>query len=192
LRTYRSLFVQGRGSFRKELAACLRGGRADSVEISERPPGVADDAVPGFWEADLLMGKNDRSAVGTLVERDTRYALLLHLPDGHDAVHVLTAMRAAIATLPEKLQQSAVWEVDTSLSIYFSNPRSPWRPGSNEITNGLLRQWMPKDTNLRVHSAADLAEFESLLNGRPRKTLDYLKPCERLPALFATSRERGW
>jgi len=210
---YQSLYVQGRGALRKELAACLRSGRAtrrprsrleqrggrivDKVMISERPAEVADRAVPGHWEGDLLMGKDNRSAVGTLVERSTRYVLLLHLPDNHSAEAVRQAMTEAIQRLPESLRRSITWDqgtemaqhaqfsVDTGVQIYFCDPHSPWQRGSNENTNGLLRQWMPKSTDLSVHSAADLAEIERKLNGRPRKTLGYLTPAEKLAELLA-------
>jgi IS30 family transposase len=209
---YQSLYVQGRGALRKELAACLRSGRAvrrpqsrleqrghiaDMVMISERPAEVDDRAVPGHWEGDLIMGKNNRSAVGTLVERSTRYVLLLHLPDGHGASAVRQAMTTAILTLPDKLRRSITWDqgremtqhvqfsVDTGVQIYFCDPHSPWQRGSNENTNGLLRQWMPKGTDLSVHTAADLAEIERKLNGRPRQTLGFLKPSEKLAELLA-------
>jgi IS30 family transposase len=210
---YQSLYVQGRGALRKELAACLRSGRAvrrprcrleqrgriaDMVMISQRPAEVDDRAVPGHWEGDLILGKNNRSAVGTLVERSTRYVLLLHLPDGHGATQVRQAMTAAILTLPDKLRRSITWDqgsemsqhvkfsVDTGVQIYFCDPHSPWQRGSNENTNGLLRQWMPKGTDLSVHTAADLAEIERKLNGRPRQTLGFLKPSEKLAELLAT------
>jgi IS30 family transposase len=210
---YQSLYVQGRGALRKELAACLRSGRAarrprsrlehrgqiaDMVMISERPAEADDRAVPGHWEGDLIMGKDNRSAVGTLVERATRYVLLLHLPDGHGAAAVRQAMTAAIQTLPDKLRRSITWDqgkemshhvqfsVDTGVQIYFCDPHSPWQRGSNENTNGLLRQWMPKGTDLSVHTAADLAEIERKLNGRPRETLGFLKPCEKLAEVLAT------
>jgi IS30 family transposase len=209
---YQSLYVQGRGALRKELAACLRSGRAtrrsrsrleqrgrivDKVMISERPAEVADRAVPGHWEGDLIMGKDNRSAVGTLVERSTRYVLLLHLRDDHSADTVRQAMTKAIQRLPESLRRSITWDqgtemaqhaqfsIDTGVQIYFCDPHSPWQRGSNENTNGLLRQWMPKSTDLSVHTAADLAEIERKLNGRPRKTLGYLTPAEKLDELLA-------
>jgi IS30 family transposase len=211
---YRSLYVQGRGELRRELVRCLRSGRAerrpqgrsdqrgqipDMVMISARPPEAADRAVPGHWEGDLLMGKNNRSAVGTLVERSTRYVLLLHLPRGKNATDVRAAMEAAIATLPAKLARSITWDqgkemiqhkeftVATGIPIYFCDPHSPWQRGSNENTNGLLRQYMPKGTDLSKLTRADLDEFERSINGRPRKTLDYLKPCEKLNELIATT-----
>jgi IS30 family transposase len=211
---YRSLYVQGRGELRRELARCLRRGRAqrrpqgrletrgtipDMVMISERPAEVADRAVPGHWEGDLIMGKNNRSAVGTLVERSTRYVLLLHLPNGKSATDVRAAMEAAIATLPAKLARSLTWDqgtemaqhkeftIATGIPIYFCDPHSPWQRGANENTNGLLRQYMPKGTDLSKLTRADLDEIERSINGRPRKTLDYLKPCEKLAELIATT-----
>jgi transposase, IS30 family len=209
---YQSLYVQGRGGLRKELAACLRTGRAvrrsgsrlerrgripDMVMIIQRPAEAADRAVPGHWEGDLIIGKGGKSAVGTLVERATRYVLLLHLPDDHGAEAVRLAMTAAIQTLPDKLWRSVTWDqgsemaqhaqfkIDTGIQIYFCDPHSPWQRGSNENTNGLLRQWMPKGTDLSVHTADDLREIERKLNGRPRETLGFLKPCEKLAEVLA-------
>jgi transposase, IS30 family len=211
---YRSLYVQGRGELRRELARCLRSGRAerrpqgqsdargqirDMVMISARPAEAQDRAVPGHWEGDLLMGKNNRSAVGTLVERSTRYVLLLHLPKGRNATDVRRAMEAAIATLPAKLARSVTWDqgkemaqhkdftVATGIPVYFCDPHSPWQRGSNENTNGLLRQYMPKGTDLSKLTRGDLDEIERSLNGRPRKTLDWLKPHEKLNELIATT-----
>jgi IS30 family transposase len=209
---YKSLFVQGRGALRRELTACLRSGRVvrrprrsverrgrltDMVMISARPAEVEDRAVPGHWEGDLIVGPKTRSAVGTLVERSTRYVLLLHLPDGHTADKVRIAMTNAIGRLPAELTQSITWDqgsemaqhrtftVDTGIQVYFCDPHSPWQRGSNENTNGLLRQFLPKGTDLSVHSAADLHEIERKLNGRPRETLGWLKPCEKLEELLA-------
>ena len=209
---YQSLFVQGRGELRRELTRCLRTGRAarrprkgvdkgghlrDMVSISARPAEVVDRAVPGHWEGDLIMGKNNKSAVGTLVERATRYVLLLHLPEGRDALHVDRAMRQAIATLPGELFRTITWDqgkemalhatftIDTGIQVYFCDPHSPWQRGSNENTNGLLRQYMPKGTDLSVHSAEDLARIARSLNNRPRKTLGYMKPSEKLAELLA-------
>jgi transposase, IS30 family len=209
---YQSLFVQGRGELRKELHRCLRTGRArrrprsrlenrgrvpNMVNISERPAEVEDRAVPGHWEGDLIIGKNLASAVGTLVERTTRFVLLLHLPNGRTAEEVNTAMKKAIKGLPEELFRTLTWDqgremcshaqlsIDTGIDIYFCDPHSPWQRGSNENTNGLLRQYMPKGTDLSVHSEADLARFARGLNNRPRKTLGFMKPSERLAELFA-------
>ena len=211
---YQSLFVQGRGELRRELHRCLRTGRAtrrprrrDGTEtrgripgmvmISERPAEVEDRAVPGHWEGDLILGKNNKSAVGTLVERATRYVLLLHLPDGRDADQVDAAMRRAIAKLPGELFRTITWDqgkemvrhaqftIDTGIQIYFCDPHSPWQRGSNENTNGLLRQYMPKGTDLRVHTEADLDRFARSLNNRPRETLGFMKPSERLTELLA-------
>ena len=208
---YQSLYVQGRGELRRELTRCLRSGRAQRrsqhgaggariagmVSISERPAEVEDRAVPGHWEGDLIMGRNNRSAVGTLVERSTRYVLLLHLPHGRDAIHVEAAMRHAIAKLPEQLVRTITWDqgaemarhVDfttaTGIPIYFCDPHSPWQRGTNENTNGLLRQYMPKGTDLSLLSEADLDRFAANLNDRPRATLGYMKPSERLAELLA-------
>jgi IS30 family transposase len=209
---YQSLFVQGRGELRRELHRCLRSGQAHrrprgrvetrgqipgKVMISERPAEIEDRAVPGHWEGDLIIGKNGRSAVGTLVERTTRFVMLLHLPDGRDGDKVTEAMKQAIATLPRVLFRTVTWDqgkelaghaqftIDTHIAVYFCDPHSPWQRGSNENTNGLLRQYMPKSTDLSVHSAEDLAEIARSLNNRPRKTLGYLKPSEKLTELLA-------
>lgn len=208
---YQSLFVQGRGELRRELARCLRSGRtarrhgpvekrgkiSNMVMISERPAEAEDRAVPGHWEGDLIIGAGNKSAVGTLVERSTRFLLLLHLPDGYAAVNVEKAMRKAIKKLPDELTRSVTWDqgsemashvsftVDTGIPVYFCDPHSPWQRGSNENTNGLLRQYMPKSTDLSQHSAADLVRFQRSLNGRPRKTLGYMKPSEKFAELVA-------
>lgn len=209
---YKSLYVQGRGELRRELARCLRSGRAQRkprgrtdrrgqipgmIMISERPAEVDDRAVPGHWEGDLIMGAGNRSAVGTLVERHTRYVMLLHLPDGHGAHEVNAAMAAAIEDLPAHLRRSITWDqgkelsehaaftVDTGIPIYFCDPHSPWQRGSNENTNGLLRQYMPKGTDLRQHSAEDLERFAHSLNHRPRKTLEWKDPAHKLAELVA-------
>jgi IS30 family transposase len=209
---YQALFVQGRGELRRELARCLRTGRAkrrsrhrpentgrikDMVMISERPGEAADRAVPGHWEGDLIIGKDCKSAVGTLVERSTRYVLLLHLPGGRGAESVDAAMRQAIATLPGELFRTITWDqgkeiachaqftIDTGIQVYFCDPHKPWQRGSNENTNGLLRQYLPKGTDLSAHSAGDIARIARSLNNRPRKTLGYMKPSEKLAELFA-------
>jgi transposase, IS30 family len=208
---YQSLFVQGRGELRRELARCLRSGRVkrqpkhrtkrkalkDMVMISARPAAVEDRAVPGHWEGDLIIGKEGASAVGTLVERTTRFVLLLHLPDDHGAAAVDQAMRRAISTLPGELFRTITWDqgrelalhasftVATGIQVYFCDPHSPWQRGSNENTNGLLRQYMPKSTDLSVHSPDDLAAIARSLNNRPRETLGYMKPSEKLAELFA-------
>jgi transposase, IS30 family len=209
---YQSLYVQGRGELRRELARCLRSGRAarrprrpaddrgkiaGKVMISERPAEAADRAVPGHWEGDLIIGKGNRTAVGTLVERSTRFLLLLHLPAGYAAERVEDAMRAAIGTLPAALARSVTWDqghemsrhaeftTATGIPVYFCDPHSPWQRGSNENTNGLLRQYMPKGTDLSLHDAAALAAIADSLNGRPRKTLGYMTPSEKLAELIA-------
>jgi IS30 family transposase len=211
---YQSLYVQGRGELRRELARCLRTKRAqrrpqgqtpnnrrvhNMVMISERPAEVADRAVPGHWEGDLIMGQDHRSAVGTLVERSTRYTLLLHLGAGKDGLSVKHAMQKAIATLPSQLVKTITWDqgaemarhleftVETDIPIYFCDPASPWQRGSNENTNGLLRQYMPKGTDLSVHTPEDLARIAKSLNNRPRKTLGFLKPSEKLAELIAAT-----
>jgi IS30 family transposase len=211
---YKSLYVQGRGELRRELARCLRTGRAqrrargrnapsgripDMVMISERPAEANDRAVPGHWEGDLIIGKDGRSAIGTLVERSTRYVMLLHLPTGRSAEAVRDAMTATIQTLPASLRRTLTWDqgvemaqhrtfsVDTGVQVYFCDPHSPWQRGSNENTNGLLRQYFPKGTDLSVHDAAALQAAADSLNGRPRETLAWKKPCEKLAELLATT-----
>jgi IS30 family transposase len=209
---YKSLFVQGRGELRRELTRCLRSGRAQRrpqgrvetrghipgmVMISERPQEIEDRAIPGHWEGDLIIGKNGDSQVGTLVERSTRYVMLLHLPDGRFPVQVDAAMRRAIRRLPKELFQTITWDqgkemhrhaeftVDTGVQIYFCDPRSPWQRGSNENTNGLLRQYMPKGTDLSTLSAQDLSRIARSLNDRPRETLGFMKPSEKLAEVLA-------
>jgi IS30 family transposase len=213
---YRALYVQGRGALRRELTACLRTGRAirrprrrvdgradpdrripDKVMISERPAEAADRAVPGHWEGDLILGKANRSAIGTLVERSTRFVLLLHLPGPADAVAVRDQIVATIGTLPAALRRSLTWDqglemrrhkeitIAADLPVYFCDPQSPWQRGSNENTNGLLRQYFPKGSDLSVHSPADLVAVADQLNGRPRKTLDFLKPAEVMAELLS-------
>jgi IS30 family transposase len=220
---YQSLYIQGRGALRRELTACLRTGRAlrvprartrrgksfvsDEILISERPAEAADRAVPGHWEGDLILGLGS-SAIGTLVERASRFTMLLHLPPtdgregprikngpaltGHGAEAVRDAIAAAITTLPEQLRRSLTWDqgaemaqhaqlrIDTGLQVYFCDPQSPWQRATNENTNGLLRQYFPKGTDLARHSADDLAAVAAALNTRPRKTLDWRTPAEVL------------
>jgi IS30 family transposase len=216
---YRSLFVQGRGELRRELTRCLRTGRAlrrpqrrtdhrrtpikDMVLISERPAEAADRAVPGHWEGDLILGKNGKTAIGTLVERSTRFCLLLHLPDGFDPLQVRDAMVATMGQLPTQLRRTLTWDqglemrrhreisVALDLPIYFCDPHSPWQRGSNENTNGLLRQYFPKGTDLSVHTAADLEFVAAELNGRPRMTLDWRHPGEALAELLSTPTDNG-
>ncbi len=228
---YQSLYVQGRGALRRELTACLRTGRAlrvprarvrgrgknfvtDEVMISQRPAEAADRAVPGHWEGDLIIGL-DSSAIGTLVERSSRFTMLLHLPplDGRDALRVKNgpalaghgaeavrdAIAATITALPQQLRRSLTWDqgaemaqhsqlrVDTGLEVYFCDPRSPWQRGSNENTNGLLRQYFPKGTDLARHSVEDLAAVAAALNTRPRKTLGWKTPAEVLDEHLATA-----
>jgi len=209
---YQSLFVQGRGELRRELARCLRSGRTsrrgqgreekrgkipDMVMIADRPAEIEDRAVPGHWEGDLILGANGQSAVGTLVERSTRFVLLLHLGKDRSAAAVEVAMRNVIATLPGELMRSVTWDqgkemanhrsitVATGVPIYFCDPHSPWQRGSNENTNGLLRQYMPKGTDLSKLSVGDLQRIQRSLNGRPRATLDYMMPVEKLAELVA-------
>ena len=209
---YQSLFVQGRGELRRELARCLRSGRtqrrphgrretrgrlAGMVMISDRPAEVADRAVPGHWEGDLILGKDHKSAVGTLVERTSRYTLLLHLPGGHDAASVDAAMRNAIQKLPGEFFRTITWDqgsemarhaaftVDTGIQIYFCDPHSPWQRPTNENTNGILRQYLPKGSDLSRYSEDDLDRIARSINNRPRGVLNYLKPSERLSQLLA-------
>ena len=209
---YQSLFVQGRGALRAELTRCLRTGRArrrpagrakpdgriaNMVLISERPAEIEDRAVPGHWEGDLIIGKANRSAIGTLVERQTRYVLLVALPHGRTAEAVRTALAERILTLPAQLRRSLTWDrgkemaehvrftVDTGVSVYFCDPHSPWQRGTNENTNGLLRQYFPKGTDLSVHSQVHLDAVARELNGRPRQTLGWMKPSEALAKVVA-------
>ena len=211
---YKSLYVQGRGELRRELARCLRTGRArryprrrgtqgfripDMIMISDRPAEVADRAVPGHWEGDLLMGKDGKSAIGTLVERSTRFVMLLHLPQGRSAERVRDQMTRVIQTLPEALRRSITWDqgsemtehalftVDTGIPIYFCDPHSPWQRGSNENTNGLLRQYFPKGTDLSVHGPDKLREVADSLNGRPRQTLNWMTPSEKLAEVLVAA-----
>lgn len=213
---YRELFVQGRGALRAELHQCLRTGRArrvsrsdarreqrsgrgqipDMVNIVEREEEVAGRRVPGHWEGDLIMGKNNASAIGTLVERVTGFTLLLHLPEGHSAQAVTAAITEAMAGLPAKLRRSLTWDQGkelsrhkqvaeaTGLKVYFCDPHSPWQRATNENTNGLLRQYFPKGTDLSAHSKEDLAWVQDQFNDRPRKRLDYARPSELINNLL--------
>ncbi|OUS96851.1 IS30 family transposase [Rhodococcus sp. NCIMB 12038] len=209
---YLSLYIQARGGLKRELTSALRTGRAlrkghrkpgerrgripNMVNVSERPSEAEDRKVPGHWEGDLIMGEGNRSAIGTLVERSSRFVMLLHLPGGHSAQNVREAMAAQIGELPEALARSVTWDqgtemtqhaqftVDTGVQIYFCDPHSPWQRGTNENTNGLLRQYFPKGTDLSVHSAEHLRFVADELNDRPRKTHDWHTPAEKLNELF--------
>ena len=211
---YQALYVQGRGALRRELARHLRTGRAlrrprrkdgerrgkipGMVNISERPAEAQDRAVPGHWEGDLIIGTRD-TAIGTLVERSTRFVLLLHLPAGHDTAAVADAMTAAMGSLPAQLRRSLAWDqgkemtgharisLATGLDIYFCDPHSPWQRGSNENTNGLLRQYFPKGTDLRAHSREHLEQVAAELNSRPRKTLGWKTPAQALDEFLAAA-----
>jgi len=214
---YQSIYVQGRGALRRELAVHLRTGRAlrkprrkanerrsripDMVNISHRPAEVNDRAIPGHWEGDLLMGKNGRSAIGTLVERSTRFVMLLHLPGGHSPLEVEKAIVAATQKLPGFIWKSLTWDqgqemrnhlqikVATGLQVYFCDPASPWQRGSNENTNGLLRQYFPKSTDLSQHDADHLDFVAAQMNRRPRETLGWLRPAQALGRLLSSTSE---
>ena len=214
---YQSIYVQGRGALRRELAVHLRTGRAvrkprrsayqrrgripDMVNISQRPAEVEDRAIPGHWEGDLLMGKNNKSAIGTLVERSSRYVMLLHLPNGHGPAQVERAIIAATQKLPDFIWKSLTWDqgkemsnhlqikVATGLQVYFCDPASPWQRGSNENTNGLLRQYFPKGTDLSQHGPHDLDFVAAQMNRRPRETLGWMRPAEALGRLLFTASE---
>ena len=231
---YQALYIQGRGALRRELTACLRTGRAlraprarrrgrgkefvgPDIMISERPAEAEDRAVPGHWEGDLIIGLGS-SAIGTLVERTTRFTMLLHLPRmaergrlrvknglalaGHGAEAVRDAITSTITALPDQLRRSLTWDqgaemaqhaqlrIDTGLHVFFCDPRSPWQRGTNENTNGLLRQYFPKGTDLNRHSASDVAAVAATLNRRPRKTLGWKTPSEAFNELLL-SHQRG-
>jgi IS30 family transposase len=233
---YQALYVQGRGALKRELVACLRTGRAlrvprartrqraqghvtREVMISERPAEAEDRAIPGHWEGDLIIG-TDRSAIGTLVERTTRFTMLLHLPRmagygieprvkngpalaGYGAEAMRDAITAGISTLPEQLRRSLTWDrgkelaqhaqlkIDTGLAVYFADPHSPWQRGTNENTNGLLRQYFPKGTDLSRWTADDLEAVAAALNGRPRKTLRWKTPAEALDEHLLSAAQAG-
>ena len=202
---YQSLYVQSRGALRRELTRCLRTGRAqrrprgriagagqllNMVLISERPAEVDDRAVPGHWEGDLVLGARSQSAIGTLVERQTRFVMLLNLRKGRLAEHVRDALVDRIGELPEQLRRSLTWDrgkemgehvrftIDTGVQVYFCDPRSPWQRATSENSNGLLRQYFPKGTDLSVYDQAQLDKIAAELNGRPRQTLGWLTPSE--------------
>jgi transposase, IS30 family len=219
---YQSLYVQARGELRKDLARRLRTGRTvrkprrrvdgrsspdrripDKTMISQRPPEADDRAVPGHWEGDFVVGKHNRSAVATLVERSTRFLILLHLPGPYDLPAFEQAVVEAMVALPARLRRSLTWDqglemrnhkqisIAADLPIYFCDPHSPWQRGTNENTNGLLRQYLPKGTDLSVHSPADLAAIAAEINDRPRKTLGWLKPDEVIGPLLCGDQPAG-
>jgi IS30 family transposase len=213
---YQAIYVQARGGLRREVAVALRTGRTrrkphrspqqrtprfvdEMVMISDRPAEIEDRSVPGHWEGDLIVGTRSASAIVTLVERSTRYVMLGHLPGGHTAEQVRDVLVPLIQTLPEHLRGSLTWDqgcemaahkqftLATAVPVYFCDPHSPWQRGSNENTNGLLRQYFPKGTDLSVHRAEDLEHVAQQLNSRPRKTLRWATPAERLRDLLTTT-----
>jgi IS30 family transposase len=208
---YQSLYVTSRGALRRELTTCLRTGRKlrhpgrkasahngprDMINIAQRPQEADDRALRGHWEGDLMIGKANKTAIGTLVERSTGYVLLVHLPDGYKPEQVAPALAAKIQTLPETLRRSLTsdqgaemrdWKqvrIATGIEIYFCDPHSPWQRGTNENTNGLLRQYFPKGTDLATVTAHQLDHVADELNDRPRKRLGFYKPTERLTELL--------
>jgi transposase, IS30 family len=209
---YQSLYVTSRGALRRELTKCLRTGRKlrkpgrhaaqrrnrvpDMVNIAERPQEADDRAVPGHWEGDLMIGKNNQTAIGTLVERTTGYAMLMSLPDGYKPENVAPALTRKIQTLPETLRRSLTWDqgpemrdwkevsIAASIQVYFCDPHAPWQRGTNENTNGLLRQYFPKGTDFSHVTEAQLDAVADELNDRPRKRLGFYKPTERLAELL--------
>jgi IS30 family transposase len=210
---YQALYFQARGGLKREVADALRTGRTrrkphrtpdqrthrftdPMIMISDRPAEVDDRAVPGHWEGDLIMGEANKTAIGTLVERSTRYTMLVHLSGGHDAETVRDALIATISTLPTHLRGSLTWDqgcemarhkqftMATDMAVYFCDPASPWQRGTNENTNGLLRQYFPKGSDLSVHGPEDLEHVAQQLNSRPRKTLGWDTPAERLRDLL--------
>ncbi|MFE6335247.1 IS30 family transposase [Streptomyces sp. NPDC057798] len=211
---YQALYSQGRADLRRELTQALRTGRArrrprrqadrrrsravkNMVMISQRPTEAVDRSVAGHWEGDLILGRKKHSAIATLVERSTRYLMLVHLPDGYNSAAVRDALIATVSTLPPHLKRSLTWDqgtemaahhgfsIATNVPVYFCNPGSPWQRGSNENTNGLLRQYFPKGTDLSTHTPEDLLAVAAELNSRPRKTLSWETPAERLHKLLA-------
>ena len=210
---YECLYLQARGELRTQLKLALRKGRTrrvnrsrpavargtipDMVNISERPKEADDRAVPGFWEGDLIIGRGGRSQIATLVERRTRFVMLVRIPYDRTAERVALLLAAKMATLPEFLRNSVTWDqgkemarhadftIRTGIPVYFCDPHSPWQRGSNENTNGLLRQYFPKGTDLSLHSQDELDNVAAELNGRPRETLKWRKPVEEFNDLIA-------
>lgn len=209
---YKELYVQARGTLKVQVKKVLRSGRVTrkprmgtrapkvpgELLIANRPAEVDDRIVPGHWEGDLILGAGNASAVGTLVERTTRFVILLHLPEGHGAAAVADAMATAIGDLPEIVRKSLTWDqgsemvgghervaAENDIDVWFAEPGAPWMRGSNENTNGLLRQYLPKGSDLSVHTAEDLAEIQTAINNRPRKTLEFATPAEVMHELLS-------